>query len=183
MELNNECVFTVSNYSVTENLYNTETVLAPNAQRTWLIAWINPAGSIRVVQINGEIFSADRQGIKLSINDQCEHLEWWLHSHNYLYLAAIYNPIFVHVCMYISYVWGYVWGQRLLLLLVSCRCLFVHGHECRCVCTKEWKQTGHKSWARKSNPPTLTNAWWRCHWNLDKVRIGPAVRGSYCAGA
>ncbi len=34
MELNNECVLTVSNYSVTENLYNTEMVLAPNAQRT-----------------------------------------------------------------------------------------------------------------------------------------------------
>lgn len=37
VELNNEWVFTVSNYSVTENLYNTEMVLAANTQRTSLI--------------------------------------------------------------------------------------------------------------------------------------------------
>lgn len=47
VELNNEWVFTVSNYSVTENLYNTEMVLAANTQRTSLMVWINPAGSIR----------------------------------------------------------------------------------------------------------------------------------------
>lgn len=41
--------FTVSNYSMTQNLYNTQMVLAPNTQRTSLIAWTNPAGSIHVV--------------------------------------------------------------------------------------------------------------------------------------
>lgn len=58
----------------------------------------------------------------------------------------------------------HVRGQWLSWLQVSCRCLFVHSLVCVCVCVgvlverPEKKRTGYKSCARKSNPPTLTNA-------------------------
>lgn len=141
---------------------------------------INPCGSNKwgrfSLQTDGELSSQ-------SMTNVC--VEWWVHSDNYPYLAAIKNPLFL---------WAYLCtvdlNVLLLQVLVFCRCMFVHIHVCRSWCAqraekkkKKKRRAGHKSCARKSNPPTLTNAWWRCHWNLDKVRIGPAVRSSYCAWA
>lgn len=112
-----------------------------------------------------------------------------MHSQLKLYfLAAVYNPdfvgVFAHIrCVQMDMVSDFYgcWSPVGVCLYMYSTGLCAQRAEKKKKTKPNKKQASHKSCARKSNPTALTNAWWRCHWNLDKVCIGPAVRSSYCA--